>query len=244
MPVSSPMAIEGFLDRLDLRDVTLAGVSIGGSIALILAARHNPRVTRVIAINPYDYAKGRGMARSSLFGWIVTYASLIPVIGETVMRLRNFLIMQAVLHGGVAEAKSIPPALHEGNVYGGQSPGPIAPFSILLRISQQAGRPPPRITAASRSRPLVWRSRTVRRRRARTGSQALQASNGHCGEGRTFPAAPSATRRSGRSSSLRDAGPLPYCSSEAVSAVAGGCGLEIMKAATSQACCTVSTGSR
>src|SRR3990170_2540751 len=63
-------AVEGFLDKLDLRDVTLAGVSIGGSISLIIAARRNPRVARVIAINPYDYAKGRGMARSSLFGWL------------------------------------------------------------------------------------------------------------------------------------------------------------------------------
>ncbi len=84
-------AVEGFLDKLDLRDVTLAGVSIGGAIALIVASRRNPRVARVIAINPYDYAKGRGMARSSLFGWFVTYASLVPVIGETVMRLRNSL---------------------------------------------------------------------------------------------------------------------------------------------------------
>src|SRR5437763_16972782 len=30
-------AVEGFLDALDLRDVTLSGVSIGGAIALILA---------------------------------------------------------------------------------------------------------------------------------------------------------------------------------------------------------------
>ena len=52
-------AVEGFLDRLDLRNVTLAGVSIGGSIALIVAARRNPRVARVVAINPYDYAKGQ-----------------------------------------------------------------------------------------------------------------------------------------------------------------------------------------
>ena len=64
---------------------------------LIVAARRNPRVARVVAINPYDYAKGRGMARSSLFGGIVTYASLLPVIGETVMRLRNFLIMRSGL---------------------------------------------------------------------------------------------------------------------------------------------------
>jgi pimeloyl-ACP methyl ester carboxylesterase len=104
-------AIEGFLDKLDLRDVTLAGVSIGGSISLITAARRNPRVARVIAINPYDDARGRGMARSSLFGWFVTYVSLIPVIGETVMRLRNYLIMKAVLQGRVADASSIRPSL-------------------------------------------------------------------------------------------------------------------------------------
>jgi len=129
-------AVEGFLDRLDLRDVTLAGVSIGGSIALIIAARRNPRVARVIAINPYDYAKGRGMARSSLFGWIVTYASLIPFIGETVMRLRNFLIMRAVLRGGVAEAKSIPPALLKEMYLVGNRPGHYRAFLSLLRNAE------------------------------------------------------------------------------------------------------------
>ena len=125
-------AVEGFLDRLDLRDVTLAGVSIGGSIVLIVAARHNPRVTRVVAINPYDYGKGRSMARSSPLGWLVTYASLIPFIGETVMRLRNFLIMRSVLNGGVADDRSISPDADEGNVFGRQSAG------TLSRVPQPA----------------------------------------------------------------------------------------------------------
>src|SRR4029078_11680743 len=73
--------------------------------------RRNPRVARVVSINPYDYAKGRGMGRAGLFGAFVTYASLVPVVGETVMRLENSLIMNAVLRGGVADANSIPPAL-------------------------------------------------------------------------------------------------------------------------------------
>lgn len=128
-------AVEGFLDKLDLRNVTLAGVSIGGSIALIAAARRNPRVARVIAINPYDYAKGRGMARSSVFGRFITYASLLPVIGETVMRLRNAFIMEAVLRGGVADAKSITPALGKEMYLVGNRPGHYRAFLSLLRNS-------------------------------------------------------------------------------------------------------------
>jgi pimeloyl-ACP methyl ester carboxylesterase len=128
-------AVEGFLDKLDLRDVTLAGVSIGGSIALILASRRNPRVARIIAINPYDYAKGRGMARSSIFGRFITYASLLPLIGETVMRLRNSFIMRQVLNGGVADAKSIPPALLQEMYLVGNRPGHYRAFLSLLRNS-------------------------------------------------------------------------------------------------------------
>ena len=128
-------AVEGFLAKLDLRDVTLAGVSIGGSIPLIVAARRNPRVTRVIAVNPYDYAKGRGMARSSPLGWLINYVALVPFIGETVMRLRNFLIMRSVLNGGVADPNSISPALMKEMYRVGNRRGHYRAFLSLLRNS-------------------------------------------------------------------------------------------------------------
>ena len=127
-------AVEGFLDKLDLRDVTLAGVSIGGAIALIIAARRNPRVARVVSINPYDYAKGRGMGRAGLFGAFVTYASLVPVVGETMMRLRNSL--NAVFRGGVADANSIPPALLKEMYLVGNRSGHYRGFSSLLRNAE------------------------------------------------------------------------------------------------------------
>jgi pimeloyl-ACP methyl ester carboxylesterase len=104
-------AIEDFLHKLDLRDVTLAGVSIGGVVPLMIAGRRNPRVARVVSVNPYDYAGGLGLSRSSLFGFITTYAALVPVLGETFMRLRSFPIMRPILQGGVAGAASISPAL-------------------------------------------------------------------------------------------------------------------------------------
>jgi len=64
-------SVERFLEVLDLRDVIFSGVSIGGAISLILAGQPNPRVSRVLAMNPYNYAKGRGIARSSLLGRMI-----------------------------------------------------------------------------------------------------------------------------------------------------------------------------
>ncbi len=128
-------SVEGFLDCLNLHDVALCGVSIGGAICLMVAGRRNPRVARVVAVNPYDYAKGRGMSRSSLLGWMITMTSRIPVLGETVMRLRNYTIMKAVLRGGVANPGSIPPALLKEMYEVGNRRGHYRAFISLLRNS-------------------------------------------------------------------------------------------------------------
>ena len=128
--------VESFLNVMDLRDVTLCGVSIGGTISLILAGRQNPRVVRVFAINPYDYDKGRGMARSSPLGALITYAALVPILGETIMRLRNFIIIKAVLSGGVADSKSIPLALMKEMNDVGNRVGQYRAFATLLRNSE------------------------------------------------------------------------------------------------------------
>jgi pimeloyl-ACP methyl ester carboxylesterase len=128
-------SVEAFLQALDLRDVTLTGVSIGGATALIVAGRRNPRVSRVVAINPYDYARGNGMARSSFLGWMITMTARVHVLGETVMRLRNFIIMKAVLRGGVSNPLSISEHLLK-EMYGvGNRRGHYRAFLQLLRNS-------------------------------------------------------------------------------------------------------------
>jgi pimeloyl-ACP methyl ester carboxylesterase len=127
---------EGFLKALDLRDVTLAGVSIGASISLILAARNNPRVPRVVAINPYDYAKGRGMARSSLLARLVIGLADIPILGETVMRLRTFFVMKSVLDGGVSDPQHLPPQLLKEMYLTGNRRGHYRAFINLLRNAE------------------------------------------------------------------------------------------------------------
>ena len=58
-------SVGGFLHALRIEHAVLVGESIGGSIALLLAARHHPAAQRFVAVNPYDYDRGRGLRRSS-----------------------------------------------------------------------------------------------------------------------------------------------------------------------------------
>jgi pimeloyl-ACP methyl ester carboxylesterase len=74
--------------------------------------------------------------RASLFGWISTYASLIPVIGETWMRLRSFMIMRPILRGGVANPDSISPALTAEMYRVGNPPRHYRAFISLLRNAE------------------------------------------------------------------------------------------------------------
>jgi pimeloyl-ACP methyl ester carboxylesterase len=126
-------SVAGFLDALDVREAALCGVSIGGAIALILAGRRFPRVNRVIAVNPYDYAAGRGMARSSPLARLIVATSRLPIVGETVMRLRNAVIMTSVLRGGVADPRSLSPVLLRELYEVGNRRGHYRAFVSLLR---------------------------------------------------------------------------------------------------------------
>jgi len=126
-------SVEGFLDKLGIKDVTLAGISIGGVIPLIIAAKQNPRISKVIAINPYDYAHGMGIARGNTWAWLVFNLARIPVLGETVMRLRSSFIEWRTLVGGVADPSAITPGFAEQVRASGFRPGHYRAFLNLLR---------------------------------------------------------------------------------------------------------------
>jgi pimeloyl-ACP methyl ester carboxylesterase len=126
-------AVAQFLDRLNIRDAVVAGESIGGSIALRLAAQRNPRVHSVVAINPYDYDAGRGLRRSSTLANLLFGLNNIPVVGATVMRLRQFPVMKRILEGGVHRKAALPPALARELYQVGNRPGHYRAFMSLVR---------------------------------------------------------------------------------------------------------------
>src|SRR5262245_9370994 len=129
--------VEGFLDKLDLKDATLAGISIGGVIPLIVATNRNSRVKKVIAINPYDYAHGMGIARANGWAWLTFNLAKVPVLGETVMRLRNQFIEQRILQGGVANPEAITPGFGAQVRASGLRPNQYRAFLNLLRYAHK-----------------------------------------------------------------------------------------------------------
>jgi pimeloyl-ACP methyl ester carboxylesterase len=124
------------LEALQIEDAILAGESIGGSIALLLAARHNPRVRGVVAVNPYDYAAGRGMARSSPVAALLLAVVRIPVLGGTFMRLRSSPVERAIFRGGLSRKDSMPEALVREMILVGNRPGHYQAFMSLLGHSR------------------------------------------------------------------------------------------------------------
>jgi pimeloyl-ACP methyl ester carboxylesterase len=122
-------SITEFLDRLELRGVTLVGESIGATLALSVAAESRKRVSRVVAINPYDYGEtfGGGIRRGS-GGWVVG-------IFEWLRRytIEPAPLLAAVLAGGLVDPGKLPPSLFEELRRSGKRSGYRAMEASLFR---------------------------------------------------------------------------------------------------------------
>jgi pimeloyl-ACP methyl ester carboxylesterase len=125
--------VAGFLERLDIQQAAIVGESIGGTIGLLLAARGDPRVRSVVAINPYDYDRGRGLRRSSWLANLLFGLNDVPVLGATFMRLRQFPIEKRVFEGGVKRKQSIPQPLLKEMYRVGERRGHLHAFMSLVR---------------------------------------------------------------------------------------------------------------
>jgi pimeloyl-ACP methyl ester carboxylesterase len=122
-----------FLVQADVGRCTLVGESIGATIALTLAARRNPRVERVIAINPYDYGRWGGIRRSSPVANVLFTAILWPAVGPFVAGAETRPILRSVMRGGVYDERSLGAELLEELHRSGARPGHARALRSLSR---------------------------------------------------------------------------------------------------------------
>lgn len=104
-------SVRAFLSERDIRDAVIVGESIGGTLGLLLAAEHNPRVRKVIAINSYDYDRGRGITRGSIISRAIFAITGIPIVGGMVWRMRWKGAFATIIKGSVHDDESLPPDL-------------------------------------------------------------------------------------------------------------------------------------
>lgn len=103
-------AVAEFLCAMDLRDVTLAGESIGAVLSITVAAEVPDRVRAVYALNTYDYETryGDGIRRGNWFANIIIGSLQIPVFGAIGGALENKMILKKIMGGGYADPRKLP----------------------------------------------------------------------------------------------------------------------------------------
>src|SRR5712691_1222220 len=99
-------AIVEFVETLDIKDVTLAGESMGATISLTASTELKDRVRRVVAINTYDYSKGVG--RANRVASIYVSSARLAAIGPVVTRMENKPVLGIVMRGGLFDGSKLP----------------------------------------------------------------------------------------------------------------------------------------
>lgn len=100
----------GFIEKFDLRDVTLVGESIGGALALTVAAAIPQRINRVFASNPYDYdiRYGDGLRRGNWLANFIIGSLQIPILGPFNAWMENQMVLGKIMGGGYHDPRKLP----------------------------------------------------------------------------------------------------------------------------------------
>jgi pimeloyl-ACP methyl ester carboxylesterase len=127
-------AVVRLVEELDLSDVTLAGESMGATIALTASVDLGDRVRGIVSFNTYDFIEG--LRRASLFARLVAGSIEAPAMGPIVARLENRYILKGVLRGGVHDPRHLPDHYLDELVRVGGRPGYPVVARAILRTSK------------------------------------------------------------------------------------------------------------
>ena len=106
-------AVVSFIEKLELRNVTIAGESIGAVIALTVASQMPERIKAVIASNTYDYDKryGDGVRRGNFLANFIIGNFAVPVHGAIFAAMENKLLLGLIMRGGLKAKSRMPDEL-------------------------------------------------------------------------------------------------------------------------------------
>src|SRR5262249_36481269 len=94
------------VETLEITDLTLAGESMGATVALTGSTELEDRVRRVVAVNPYHQHGGVGQANRLASVYVA--GSRVPGFGSVVTRMENKPVLGIVLRGGLVDSSKLP----------------------------------------------------------------------------------------------------------------------------------------
>jgi pimeloyl-ACP methyl ester carboxylesterase len=98
-------AVVEFVTASDLREVTLAGESLGAALALSASVELKDRVSRVVAFNSYDYPSG--LERGNWFARLLGTFIRLPGSGPVFARMETRPFLKGILRGGFFDASKL-----------------------------------------------------------------------------------------------------------------------------------------
>ncbi len=103
-------AVIVFIEKLNLREVTLVGESIGAVLALTVASKLPERIKTVVSSNTYDYDKryADGVRRGNFIANFILGQFAIPVIGVVFATMENKPLLGLIMRGGLRMKRWMP----------------------------------------------------------------------------------------------------------------------------------------
>jgi pimeloyl-ACP methyl ester carboxylesterase len=103
-------AVIAFIEKLDLREVTLVGESIGAVLALTVASKLPKRIKAVVSSNTYDYDTryADGVRRGNFIANFILSQFAIPVAGAVFAAMENKPLLGLIMRGGLRMKRWMP----------------------------------------------------------------------------------------------------------------------------------------
>ncbi len=103
-------SIASFLQQLQIKNLSIAGESIGANLAASLSVELPKIVKKIYMFNPYDYDSyfGQGIQRGNFFAKFILFHVGLPVIGRLFASLENKFILKNIMNGGFFDRTKLP----------------------------------------------------------------------------------------------------------------------------------------
>ena len=101
--------IVDFIKEKKLKNLIVAGESIGGVLSATIAVKLPKIVNKIFLFNPYDYDNyfGEGISRANLFAKFILFNISLPIVGSFFSSLENKIILKNILRGGFFDIKCL-----------------------------------------------------------------------------------------------------------------------------------------